>query len=46
MMYQCEECGQLMEEPATTEAYPGYDETVVLRFCRGCSQSPSDGSHE
>lgn len=36
-MAQCEECGQLMDEPASAESFPGYRETVVLAFCRDCT---------
>jgi uncharacterized membrane protein YvbJ len=36
-MYQCEQCGQDMQEPATTESFRGHRETVVLAFCRDCT---------
>jgi len=37
-MCQCEQCGQDMQEPATTESFRGHRETVVLAFCRDCTR--------
>ena len=34
--YQCEDCGQYMEEPAGTLTFEGYREIVTLAFCRDC----------
>lgn len=35
--YQCEQCGTDMETPAATQRVPGHRETIILRFCRDCS---------
>ena len=37
-MYQCEQCGQYMNEPAATKSFQGHRETVVLTFCRDCTE--------
>lgn len=36
--WQCEQCGQDMADPAATERYEGHRETVVLAFCRDCTE--------
>ena len=37
-MYQCEQCGQLMSDPAATETFPGRGGVVTLAFCRDCTE--------
>lgn len=37
-LYQCEECGQLMADPAATESFQGRDGVVTLAFCDDCTE--------
>ena len=41
--YQCEQCGQEMQDPATTESFRGYRGMVTLTFCRSCTNAGSTG---
>jgi len=37
--YQCEQCGELVNEyEATIQTEQGDDETITLAFCKECSE--------
>jgi len=36
--WQCEACGEWVDEPGHTEKRKGYRETVILAFCEDCTR--------